>query len=71
MKAKTPHNEEPHIPSPPSSQQIVDTDLVVLEEELARYFLSLDVPPAPITPLEEDLARVNTALAREIPIDEV
>lgn len=41
------------------------------KEELPRYFLSLDLPPASISPLDEDLARVNAALAREIPTDDV
>lgn len=37
------------------------------EEELARYFLSLDAPVATISPLEVDLGRVEVALAGEIP----
>lgn len=39
------------------------------EEELERYFLSLDAPEVAASPADADLSRVETVLVGEIPTD--
>lgn len=57
-------------PAPPTSEDNAD-EPVVTEEELERYFLSLDPLPVTISSLDFDLGRVEAAPIGDIPTDPV